>query len=236
MDNCFTSYARIYSLGVHWKVYFRHVLHIPRRQGIPPLSGIRIGIRISWRNGMAADSHGTRVPDAWSAALRQASQFPSRKPGRRFGRPGNLAVGQRSLAAEVRGPAPGASPAAGRPCRPGPRSAPGTLPHLPGACRATSGRLPPGGAATHCHNATDRQAHPADILAGSLSPHPRGDGRPRRRTGQDEALAALARRAATGHQTSRSPGTSRPAIPARSSPRAGARIHDENQASRGRFT
>ena len=173
MDNCFTSYARIYSLGVHWKVYFRHVLHIPRRQGIPPLSGIRIGIRISWRNGMAADSHGTRVPDAWSAALRQASQFPSRKPGRRFGRPGNLAVGQRSLAAEVRGPAPGASPAAGRPCRPGPRSAPGTLPHLPGACRATSGRLPPGGAATHCHNATDRQAHPADILAGSLSPHPR---------------------------------------------------------------
>ena len=234
MDNCFTSYARIYSLGVHWKVYFRHVLHIRRRQGIPPLSGIRIGIRISWRNGMAADSHGTRVPDAWSAALRQASQFPSR----------NLAVGSAvpeiwaSASARSRrgtGPAPGASPAAGRPRRPGPRSAPGTLPRLPGACRATSGRLPPGGPATHCHNATDRQAHPADILAGSLSPRPRRDGRPRRRTGQDEALPALARRAATGHQTSRSPGTRRPAILARSSPRAGARIHDENQASRGRF-
>ena len=42
------------SLGVHWKVYFRRVLHIPRRQGIQPLSGICISRQVSWRCGMAA--------------------------------------------------------------------------------------------------------------------------------------------------------------------------------------
>ena len=69
----------------------------------------------------------------------------------------------------------------------------------PGACRATSGRLPPGGPATYCDNATNKQARPAGILAGSLPPRPRRDGRPHRRTGQDGALLALARRAAAGH-------------------------------------
>jgi len=236
MDNCFTSYARIYSLGVHWKVYFRHVLHIPRRQGIPPLSGIRIGIRISWRNGMAADSHGTRVPDAWSAALRQASQFPSRKPGRRFGRPGNLAVGQRSLAARYEGR---------RRELPRLRAVPAGLDREALQARCHTFPVPVEPPAAGCRRAARRRTAttrrtgkrtPRTSSRGPYRPIRAGPGRPRRRTGQDEALAALARRAATGHQTSRSPGTSRPAIPARSSPRAGARIHDENQASRGRFT
>ena len=43
------------SRGVHWKVYSRHVLHISRREGIPFLTGIRNGVRISWRTGMPDD-------------------------------------------------------------------------------------------------------------------------------------------------------------------------------------
>ena len=35
------------SLRVHWKVYFRHVLHIHRSQGIPLSAGIRISWQIS---------------------------------------------------------------------------------------------------------------------------------------------------------------------------------------------
>jgi hypothetical protein len=54
--DCSTSYARIKSLGVHRKVYFRRVLRIHCRRGAPLSAGARIGICISWRCGITAGS------------------------------------------------------------------------------------------------------------------------------------------------------------------------------------
>jgi hypothetical protein len=44
------------SLGVQSKVYYRLVLRIHRQKGVPPLNGVRIGIRISWQSGVATGS------------------------------------------------------------------------------------------------------------------------------------------------------------------------------------
>jgi hypothetical protein len=212
------------SLGVHWKVYFRHVLHIPRRDGIPSLSGIRIGIRISWRSGMTADSHGTRVPDR-VVCRSQAS----------------LAVSVPETWPSVR-PSPEIWPSASARLRRGTGAGGGSFPGCgPSPPTWTAKRSRHVATPSQClsshyrHNATDRQAHPADILAGSLSPHPRGDGRPRRRTGQDEALSAVARRATTGHQTSQSPTDASARHPGAIITPGRSQNSRQNQASRGRF-
>jgi hypothetical protein len=207
------------SLGVHWKVYFRHVLHIPRRDGIPSLSGIRIGIRISWRSGMTADSHGTRVPDR-VVCRSQAS----------------LAVSVPETWPSVR-PSPEIWPSASARLRRGTGAGGGSFPGCgpsPSAWTAKRSRqvaTPSQCLSSHYrHNATDRQKRtPRTFSRGPYRPIRAGTAVPAAGPARTRRSPRLPAAPPPGTRPANHPRTRRPAIPARSSPRAGARIHDEGQ-------
>jgi hypothetical protein len=111
------------SLGVHRKVYSRRVLHVRYRKGAPLSAGTPIGVRISWRCGMAAGSR-TRINGLLILLTVPAQPL---EPGRRLSA---SAAGQAGAGRATGWPGTG-PPVAGEPV-------PSRLPRLPGDCRATA--------------------------------------------------------------------------------------------------